>query len=290
MTSIITPTPTAPKAYLLDMDGVLIRGGQAIAGAAAFIARLRAAGMRFMLVTNNAAATAEAHATKLERLGIAVGAESIFTSGLAMAAHLRAERAHGRAYVVGGLGLMTAIRELGYVITDESPDYVLIGEGCPLDMAHPQLQRAVELIQQGARFIVTSPDRTVPTPTGLALAPGTMAEQITEATGVPATFVGKPTSLMFATALQRLGVQAHETLMVGDTLDTDIAGGNRNGLRTVLVLSGNTKREDVAGAQVRPTFVRASVAEIDPCRPDITYRTPMSGALHLPAVASPMFG
>lgn len=251
---------TSPSAFLLDMDGVLVRGGHAIPGAPGFIEQLRSSHIPFLLLTNNAARTPEVHAARLRDLGIEIEAARISTSGMALADLLRRQHPHGSAHVLGGEGLVDVLERAGYSFTQEKPDYLVVGEG--IDFGAAELEMAIQLVRGGAKLMVTSPDLTIPSPQGPLAAPGTWAAQIVAATGVRPTFAGKPSRAMFTTALERLGVPARQTCMVGDTLDTDIRGGRAAGCCTLLVLSGNTSREDLQRTTWTPDIVRSSVAEI----------------------------
>lgn len=244
------------------MDGVLVHGGHAIAGAVAFIQRLQAAKLPFLVVTNNALRMPRDHQATLSHLGVDISVDAIFTSALALAAFLNRQRPHGSAFVIGEAGLTTALHEIEYVLSDNDPDYVVLGETTTFDMA--RITTAIQLINRGARFVVTSPDPVVPTAGGIAPAPGAIAAMIERATGARPYYVGKPNPFMFRSALDRLGVHARDTVFVGDSMDTDVIGGLEAGLTTVLVLSGRTRADDIGRYAWRPDYIRKSVAEIEP--------------------------
>lgn len=255
-----TPAPIASS--LMDMDGVLIRGTQLIPGADQFIERLRAAGKPFLILTNNSMYTPRDLHARLQRIGLAVQPEELFTSGLATAQFLKQQKPGGTAYVIGEAGLTTALHDAGYVLTDANPDYVVIGE--TITYSFQRLTQAIRLIMDGARFIATNPDVIGPTETGMVPATGAVAALIAEATGVKPYFVGKPNPLMMRAALRQIGGHSESSVMIGDRMDTDIIAGTESGMRTVLVLSGVTRAEQVERFPYRPTHVLASVAEIDP--------------------------
>lgn len=250
-----------PKNYLIDMDGVLVHGSQPVPGANEFIRRLRERGAKFLLLTNNPLYTQRDLAARLERIGLQVPAESIYTSALATAQFLKAQRPNGSAYVIGDVGLTNALYEVGYIITDHAPDYVVVGETTAL--SYERLTQAVRLVAAGARFIATNPDVSGPGDGGIVPACGAIAAFIAAATGVKPYFIGKPNPLMMRTALRTLDVHSDQSVMVGDRMDTDIIGGTESGLETILVLTGVTRRDEVERFPYRPTYVVASVAEIE---------------------------
>jgi len=246
------------KHFLIDMDGVIYRGDKLIKGADDFIASLKAKKRKFLFLTNASSKTPQDLQAKLLRLGIKVSPECFYTSALATAAFLDAQHARGRAYVVGEKGLIAALREAGYRITEKSPDYVVVGQTEDFS----GLKKATQLISQGIPFIATNPDVTGPAEEGIEPAMGAIAAMIEKATGKSAYFIGKPNPLMMRKALQRLRVHSSETAIIGDRMDTDIVAGVETGLETILVLSGVTSREDIAKYPYRPDFVVRSVADL----------------------------
>jgi NagD protein len=253
-----------PKAknYVIDMDGVLVRGRELIPGADQFIARLTAQNRPFLVLTNNPIYTPRDLAHRLKTIGLDITPEHIFTSAIATARFLQSQRPNGTAFVIGESGLTEAIHEVGYIITDINPDYVVLGETNYYNFEI--LTKAVRLIAAGAQFIATNPDVSGPTEQGIVPGCGATAALIQQATGKPPFFVGKPNPLMMRTALNFLGVHSKDTVMIGDRMDTDVIAGVESGLETVLVLSGVTRREDVDHFPYRPTWIADSVASLDP--------------------------
>ncbi len=247
-------------AYLIDMDGVLVRGDTAIHGAGDFIARLRATATKFMVFTNNSRFTPSVHAERLQGLGIGVGASDIFTSALATAYFLASQRPGGSAYVVGEDGLTSALTDAGFTLTEREPEYVVLGETIAYDF--DAMTTAMRLISAGARFVATNPDVSGPSERGVVPACGAVAALISAASHVRPYFVGKPNPLMMRAALRRLGAHSEETTMIGDRMDTDVVAGMESGLETILVLSGVTREADIAGFPYRPSGVAASVDEL----------------------------
>lgn len=251
------------KNFIIDMDGVLVQGNQIIPGADEFIKRLRKQKRKFLLLTNNPMYTPRDLAHRLQAIGIQIEEDQIFSSALATAAFLHQQRPDGKAFVLGESGLTEAIHDIGYIITDVEPDYVVLGE--TLAYNFQMIKKAIRLIHDsGARFIATNPDASGPSEGGLVPACGAMASLIEKASGVSPFFVGKPNALMMRTALNYLNVHSENTIMIGDRMDTDVVAGVTSGMETILVLSGSTKEEDIDKYPYLPTFIRKSVAEIMP--------------------------
>lgn len=249
------------KSYILDMDGVLVRGSQAIPGAQQFIERLLETGTRFAILTNNPMYTPRDLQYRLESIGLKVPSESLYTSAMATAQFLSTQMPGGSAYVIGETGLTTALHDVGYVFTDRDPDYVVLGETTNYNFE--RISKAVRLIASGARFIATNPDTSGPSEKGLEPACGAMAALIEAATGVKPYFIGKPNPLMMRSALRFLGAHSEETVIVGDRMDTDVVAGMESGMETILVLTGVTREEDVSKFPYRPTRILPSVADIE---------------------------
>src|SRR5512136_1314254 len=250
-----------PKSYLIDMDGVIVRGSELIPGADAFLDRLHQRQIKFLILTNNPLYTPRDLLHRLQRIGVNVTADHIYTSALATAQFLKKQMPNGTAFVIGESGLTQALHEAGYVLTDQDPDYVVVGETTALNFE--RLTQAVRLVSQGARFIATNPDPSGPGDGGLVPACGAIAAFIQSATGVEPYFVGKPNALMMRSALRFLNEHSENTIMVGDRMDTDIRVGTEAGLETVLVLTGVTRREMVERFPYQPTRIVESVADLE---------------------------
>lgn len=252
--------PKPVHTWLTDMDGVLVHESQAIPGAREFIETLKASGRRFLVLTNNSIFTRRDLRARLLAAGIDIPERSIWTSALATAQFLDNQRPGGTAYAIGEAGLTTALHEVGYVLTDANPDYVVLGETRTLSFE--AITVGIRLIEQGARFIATNPDATGPSPRGPLPATGSVAALVTKATGVEPYFVGKPNPLMMRSALNQIDAHSETTVMIGDRMDTDVISGLEAGLRTVLVLSGSTAAHQVERFPYRATRVVDSVADI----------------------------
>jgi NagD protein len=248
------------ESWLTDMDGVLVHEQRAIPGASDFIAALQKSGKKFLVLTNNSIYTPRDLRARLLAGGIDVPEQSIWTSALATAQFLDDQRPNGTAYVIGEAGLTTALHEVGYVLTEQAPDYVVLGETRTYSFA--AITRAIRLIGAGARFIATNPDPTGPSAEGPLPATGSVAALITRATGVAPYFVGKPNPLMMRSALNQIEAHSETTVMIGDRMDTDIVSGLEAGMRSVLVLSGSTGEHEVDRFPYRPTRIVESIADV----------------------------
>ncbi|MFF2994877.1 HAD-IIA family hydrolase [Streptomyces sp. NPDC057950] len=248
------------ESWLTDMDGVLIHEGVPIPGADAFIKRLRESGKPFLVLTNNSIYTARDLHARLRRMGLDVPVENIWTSALATAKFLDAQRPGGTAYVIGEAGLTTALHDIGYVLTDHEPDYVVLGE--TRTYSFEAMTQAVRLIRGGARFIATNPDETGPSTEGPLPATGAVAALITKATGKQPYFAGKPNPLMMRTGLNAIGAHSETSAMIGDRMDTDVLAGLEAGMETYLVLTGLTTREEIEKYPFRPSRIVDSIADL----------------------------
>ncbi|WP_433225081.1 HAD-IIA family hydrolase [Microtetraspora malaysiensis] len=250
----------AIECWLSDMDGVLVHEGHPVPGADEFIAKLRATGRRFLVLTNNSIYTPRDLSVRLRAAGLDIPPESIWTSALATAAFLSSQRPEGSAYVIGEAGLTTALHQAGYVLTDLDPDYVVLGE--TRTYSFTSITRAIRLIENGARFIATNPDPVGPSNEGSLPACGAVAALITKATGVEPYFVGKPNPMMMRSALNRIDAHSESTAMIGDRMDTDIVCGMEAGLHTILVLTGVMQKDQIDRYPFRPSHVAASIADL----------------------------
>jgi 4-nitrophenyl phosphatase len=247
---------------ILDMDGVLWRGETAVTGLVDFFDTIRQLGLGFVLATNNATKTAAQYEQKLAGMGVSVPPEQILTSAEATAAYLSHHYSDGtKVYVVGESGLHQAMANRGFSIlpadgfVGAEARAALVVVGFNRQACYEHLASAAYLINLGARFIGTNPDVTVPSEYGLLPGAGSLLAYLETATGVKPEIVGKPNRRIFDQALERLAGTADDTVMVGDRLTTDIAGAQAAGLRTILLLSGVSKMEDIAEQGIRPDWV-----------------------------------
>lgn len=256
----MTADISAEFGFLIDMDGVLYRGADLLPGAGQFVRELRERGIPFRFLTNNSQRTRRDVVAKLSRLGIDAEEQHVFTSAMATARFLAQQKPDGTAFVIGEGGLLTALHQEGYAVVDYAPDYVVVGEGRTFNLE--LVETAVRMILGGAKLIATNMDPSCPMANG-TLRPGcgAMVAMLETATGVKAFGVGKPSAIMMRAARKELGLTTDQTIMIGDTMETDILGGVQLGFHTVLVLSGGTSREDLQKFAYRPDVVVEHLAE-----------------------------
>jgi NagD protein len=256
----VTLSTSTGHGFLIDMDGVIYRGSDIIPGADRFIRDLLELRLPFRFLTNNSQRTRRDVVAKLRRLGIDVDESHIFTCAMATARFLAAQKPAGTAYVIGEGGLLQALHHNGYAVVDHDPDYVVVGEG--RTVTYEMMEAAVRMVLGGAKLVATNLDPNCPTQAGLRPGCGAIVAMLETATGRRALSVGKPSPVMMRMARSELGVDASRTTMIGDTMETDILGGVQLGYRTILVLSGGTRREDLDRFAYRPDFVVDSVADL----------------------------
>lgn len=242
---------------LVDLDGVAYRGPEAIPHAPESLSAARAAGMSIAFITNNASREPETVAEHLVALGIDSSPDEVLTSAQAAAALLAAEVDEGApVLVVGGAGLLTAVRRAGYRLVtsaDESP--VAVVQGFAPEVSWRELAEAAYAVQRGALHVVSNLDLTLPNERGLAPGNGSLVGAVVNATGVEPVSAGKPEPAMYELAVRRCG--ARRPLVVGDRLDTDLGGARAAGYPGLHVFTGVSDARDavLAAPGERPTFV-----------------------------------
>ena len=246
--------------WLTDMDGVLWHEGKAIPGAQELINHWREQGTPHLVLTNNSIYTPRDLSARLKAGGLTVEEGLIYTSAMATADFLNNQQPKGKAYVIGEAGLTQAMYEIGYVITEVRPDFVVLGE--TRNLSFDNLTKAIRLIDKGARFIATNPDPTGPSEEGPLPATGSVAALITKATGKNPYIVGKPNPMMFRSAMRKIDAHSETTAMIGDRMDTDVVAGIEAGLHTILVRTGISDDAEIAKYPFRPTEILDSVADL----------------------------
>jgi 4-nitrophenyl phosphatase len=254
------------RGVLIDLDGVVYIGRDPIRGSAGFLAEARRRGLRFLLVTNNSTTSPELVAERLRGMQIEVQPDEILTSAQAAVAYVKLHAEPGaRVRIIGEAGLRQAAEEEGFRIVEDgeaTADWVIAG----LDRAfnYEKLARATRDIMRGARFVATNADALLPIEGGQFVpGAGTMVAAIKTATAVEPVVLGKPEQGLFEHGLRRLGgLAAQEAAMVGDRIDTDIVGGHRAGLRTILVLSGVSTRAEGEAGTPPPDAIVADLAGV----------------------------
>jgi len=249
------------RAFMIDLDGVVWRGGQPIQGAVEAINRLLDMGFKVVILTNNATRTRDEYRAKLKALGVKTEKISIVTSAYATAMFLKQLKGLGRAYVVGEVGLAVEMARAGHHLVSEDPvavDYVVVG--LDRQLHYTRLARAYKAIKAGALFVATNTDATVPCEDGEYPGAGAVVAALERALGRPADYVvGKPEPHIFQVAFKEAGVAPGETLVVGDRLETDILGAAKVGADSALVLTGVTRLEDLGKSGFKPTYVVESL-------------------------------
>ncbi|MCB1019597.1 MAG: HAD family hydrolase [Bryobacterales bacterium] len=251
-----------PYGYLIDMDGVIYRGVEAIPGAADFINYLTEERVPYLFLTNNSAYAQLDVVAKLRKFDIDTTTEHVYTSALATAEFVSQQRPGGAAFVIGEGGLLNALNQVNYAISSEHADYVIVGEGRTMNFE--VMERAHRLIEKGAQLISTNADTWCPTDSGPRPGCGAIVALLESATGRTAYHVGKPNPFMMRLARKKLGLRTDEVTMIGDTMETDIRGAVDLGFRSVLVLTGSTRREDLKNYPYAPTVVAESIAKLAP--------------------------
>ena len=235
----MTFSPEKIRALILDMDGVLWRGNQPIDDLPAIFAEIKRLGWKVVLATNNATKSAQQFVEKLASFGVEIAPWQVINSAQATAHYLsQLHPQGGPVFVVGEQGLIDTLAEKGFYLSDEKPLAVIAALDHGLN--YDKLSKATLLIRAGVPFIGTNPDRTFPTPEGQVPGAGSIIATLETASDVTALVIGKPNPLMYQFALERIGTSIEETLVVGDRLETDIAGAQQLGCPCALVLSGVT--------------------------------------------------
>lgn len=251
---------------LLDGDGVLWRASQPHPALNRFFDVLAARGIRWALLTNNSTATVEDYVSKLRGFGVDAGPQHIYSSAAATAAYLHERFPVGSpVYVFGEHGLKQSIAAHGFVVCEgeQKPDHVVaVVLGMDRALTYGKLTVASQLVAAGVPFIASNADRSFPTPQGITPGGGSLIAAISAVTGVEPVVIGKPEPALFRAAMQHLNAHPETTAMLGDRLDTDILGGQRAGIGTILVLSGVTDRAALAASAIRPDLVYESIAEL----------------------------
>ena len=237
------------RGVLLDLDGTVYLGKTEVPGATAFIGLLKDEGIRTLFVTNRANRTPERICAQLREYGITCECEDILTSAQAAARHI----GRGSVYYIGEEGLRQALEEQGLTITDDEPNYVVVGFDRTFN--YEKLETACRCIRHGATFIATNPDNGLSTEHGITPGTGALVAAVAAGSGTEPLVIGKPQKRLFDIALGTTGLAAEEVIAVGDNLQTDIAAGASAGIRTALILTGLSKRADLERADVPPTWV-----------------------------------
>ena len=251
------------KLFLFDLDGTLYLGDTLFPGAKELLACIRARGGQYRFLTNNSSRSVAAYVEKLARLGVAAEESDFLTSVDALSYYLRE---HGgedkRYYVCGTESMKSQLRAAGFAIAEGRADADALLMGFDTELTFQKLEDACILLGQNVPYIATNPDWVCPTSYGFVPDCGSVCEMLYRATGRRPIVIGKPEPLMPQLAMLESSISAQETLLIGDRIYTDIASGANAGIDTLLVLSGETKEEDLPTADPQPTFVLPDVAAL----------------------------
>lgn len=246
---------------MLDMDGTVYHGDQPVEGAAQFVARLRKAGIPYAFITNNSSHTRGFYYRRLSSMGFDISEDEIITSATATARYLREFRPGARVFLLASPEVKEEIVSYGVDVTDDRPDTVLLT--FDRTICYDRINRAYHLIASGAELIATHPDDLCPTEDFYDVDIGPFIRLFESLTGKKATIIGKPNRLMLEMAAKVMNADPSGTVMIGDRLYTDIRMARDAGIRSVLVLTGETSEEDLVSSEIKPDYVVPSVAEID---------------------------
>lgn len=248
------------KLFVLDMDGTFYLGGQILDGSLDFIRALRETDRSFLFFTNNSSKTAAFYREKLAGMGCMVASHDILTSGDVTIDYLRHEQPGKKVFLLGTDSLRESFHDAGILLTEGKPDIVVLG--FDMSLSYERLSRACTFIRSGAAFIATHPDINCPTEDGFIPDCGAMIAMITASTGVKPKVLGKPHRETLDAVMHLTGYKKEQIAFVGDRLYTDIAIGANSGTTSILVLSGETSREDLAHSDVQPDYIFPSLRQL----------------------------
>lgn len=251
------------------MDGVLWQDSQPLVDLPTIFSTIMKRGWKVTLATNNATLSVEQYLQKLHGFGVSLAPEQIVNSSMAVVHYLSHRYPHGgNVYVIGEEGLLKTLSESDFHHGEKPVLAVIVG--MDRQITYEKLRQATLLIRSGIPFIGTNPDKTFPTPEGLVPGTGALIAALEAATSIQPILVGKPSPEMYLAAMERMGVSPSTTLVVGDRLETDIAGGQQLGCRTGLVLSGVTGLQAAHSWTPSPDWIAADLtALLDQLKTDL---------------------
>jgi phosphoglycolate/pyridoxal phosphate phosphatase family enzyme len=258
-------------ALIMDMDGVLWRGNDPIGDLPLIFSAIEQRGWKASLATNNATLSITQYVEKLRQYDVHLKPEQIVNSAQATAHYLlRRYPGGGNVYVVGEQGLVDTLKEQGFnavpltpaSIKDNPDEIVAVVAAMDRQVTYEKLTVATRLIRAGVLFLGTNPDRTFPTPDGLVPGAGAILASIQTATDVQPIITGKPSPEMYHVALERMQVKPQNCLVIGDRLETDIAGGQQIGCQTALVLSGVSSLQEAQNWQPAPDWISTDLTRL----------------------------
>ncbi|MCL5975819.1 MAG: HAD-IIA family hydrolase [Gammaproteobacteria bacterium] len=261
--------------FIIDMDGVLWHGNKPLPGLTEFFSILRKVNIPFILATNNASLTQQQYIDKLANMKVEVHPNEILTSSMATARYLKdtLSPAKRRVFVIGESGLIEPLQQQGFEVTSTyyptepqaTTDNIwadLVVSGLDRKLSWDKLATATLNIRAGAEFYATNADTTLPTELGEVMGNGGVLAALTAATGIKPTVIGKPEPILYQQAFEILGTDKHNTIAIGDRLDTDILGAVNAGMRSMMVLTGVSSEADLAEIDYRPDWIFEDIQEI----------------------------
>jgi len=244
--------------FLIDLDGVVYVGDVPTIGAKETLSTMRESGKRLIFLTNDPRSSSSDYSEKLEKMNIQAASDDVITSGMAIAHHIKEsfDINHKKAYVVGSLALKMEIEKIGIRLCHgedaKVADFVVVGGH--KEFNYEEMKLASLAVRNGAHFFATNRDPVFPTAEGLVPATGAILASIEIASDKKAIVAGKPEPMMFQLA-KKIAPAQDRIAVVGDRLDTDILGGGRAGIKTILALSGSTKSDDISKSGINPDYV-----------------------------------
>jgi 4-nitrophenyl phosphatase len=257
--------PSHIQSLILDMDGVIWRGDAPIGDLPSIFSRIRDLGLKFVFATNNGTRTSEQYVSRLAGMGVQVEPWQVVTSAQALAYALRLKFPQGtKIFMIGGEGVRRALEESGYKIlpVEDAPAAEAVVMGIDTEITFQKMSEATYLVRKGIPFYATNPDKTFPTPRGEIPGAGAWYSVVVTATGVEPIIAGKPYPFLMDLSLEKLGTKKAETLVVGDRLETDIAGGQAVGCPTAVVLSGVSTPEQAKEWKPAPDVVAENLSQL----------------------------
>jgi len=259
---MINISGTIIRGAILDMDGVLWRGGHLLCDIESLFENFRTHQIDVALATNNGLRTIDQYIEKFKKFNIKINPSQVISSVIATAELVRkAFPGGGPIYIMGEKALFTTMEEFGFFHSEDKPQAVVAGM-LTTKLTYENIKKTSLKIQQGLPFYFTNPDPTYPSTEGLLPGAGTTLAALETASGVKATLAGKPFPFAFQVAMEHLNTKPDETLVIGDRLTTDIMGGQNAGCRTALVLSGVSTMDDYKAWEPKPDRLLKTIMEL----------------------------
>ena len=250
------------RTFLLDLDGTVYLGETLFSWSLPFLSHVVETGRSFVFVTNNSSRSGDYYVRKLQGLQIPADRRSVFTSGDATIHYLKKHSVGPRIALIGTPSLEEEFSAAGFELRCDLPDALVLG--FDMTMTYEKMKTACTLVRQGVPYYATHPDFNCPTPEGPIPDIGAMIAFIEAATGARPKIIGKPYPEMVEALCAQRGLDPGQLCMIGDRLYTDIAMGQSAGITTVLVLSGETKKDDLQGSPYRPDYIAQDLSDVTP--------------------------